>query len=87
MTGYGAAPPRKREPPFRPLAPPAISRASYRRTRSPASASASAQEQPVIAAPDDSDVRRAIAHGARRHGSCGSSSQYDRVTLAAMRDA
>ena len=51
MTGYGAAPPRSAKPPFRPLAPPAISRASYNRTRKPASASASAQEQPVMPPP------------------------------------
>ena len=39
------------KPPFRPLAPSATPRASWTRTRSPASASVSAAEQPVIPAP------------------------------------
>ena len=50
-TGYGAAPPRSAKPPFRPLAPPAISRESNSRTVMPASASASAHEQPVMPPP------------------------------------
>src|SRR3954465_1738219 len=45
------APPRSAKPPFRPLAPGAPARASRRRTRTPASASVSAHEQPVTPPP------------------------------------
>ena len=45
------APPRSAKPPLRPLAPSATPRWSCTRTRSPASASRSAAEQPVMPAP------------------------------------
>ena len=77
VTSYGAAPPRSAKPPFRPLAPPAISRASCSRTFSPASASASAAAQPVTPAADDHDVGTPVeaplagsAAPARRASSC-----------------
>ena len=50
-SGYEIAPPRSAKPPFRPLAPPAISRASCSRTRRPRSASASAHEHPLTPPP------------------------------------
>jgi hypothetical protein len=50
-TSYLAAPPRSAKPPFRPLAPSATPRRSRTRTRLPACASVSAQEQPVMPAP------------------------------------
>src|SRR5581483_652869 len=70
-----AAPPRSAKPPLRPLAPPAISRASCSRTRAPASARARAAAQPVMPPPTTttsggpSSARRGI-------GGAGSSSQY-----------
>src|SRR5471032_2656572 len=45
------APPRSAKPPFLPLAPPAISPASRRRTRRPPFASVSAHEHPVTPPP------------------------------------
>ena len=81
-TGYGAAPPRSAKPPFRPLAPPAISRASNSRTVMPASASASAHAQPVI--PPPTTATSTLPSSAREgSGSAGSSSQYDVVDIGA----
>ncbi len=79
-TGYGAAPPRSANPPLRPLALPAISRASKSRTFKPASASASAHEQPVMPPPMTATSGFPIQRSAAR-GSAGSSSQYEVVDM------
>src|SRR5205823_5003016 len=50
-SSYGAAAPRSAKPPLRPLAPPATSRSSYTRTRTPCSARVSAHEHPVTPPP------------------------------------
>src|SRR5207302_3980247 len=50
-TSYLAAPPRRAKPPFRPLAPSAMPRASCTRTLRPPRARARAHAQPVIPAP------------------------------------
>src|SRR6478672_6185982 len=80
-TGYAAAPPRSANPPFRPLAPPAISRVSKSLTFSPASARASAHEQPVIPPPTTATSAgpSTLAGGS---GSAGSASQYEVVDIA-----
>ena len=57
---YGIAPPRSAKPPLRPLAPSATRLASCTRTRSPASASASAAEQPVVPPPTISTSARPV---------------------------
>ena len=65
------APPRSAKPPFRPLAPDAIARASRRRTRTPACASVSAHEQPVTPPPTTTTSGSAPS---RIAGSAGASS-------------
>src|SRR5262249_20613796 len=76
VTSYGAAPPRSAKPPLRPLAPPAISRASWTRTRTPARASVRAAEHPVTPAPTTT-TSGGPSSGAARVGPRGSASQYD----------
>src|ERR671919_482183 len=72
------APPRSAKPPFRPLAPSASSRASWRTTRSPPSASASAQAQPVIPPPTTATLAGPGSRVSGRDG-LGASSQYGRT--------
>ena len=69
------APPRSAKPPLRPLAPSATPRWSCTRTRSPASASRSAAEQPVMPAPTIATSTRPVCCTCRR-GGASSSSQY-----------
>ena len=72
--GYEIANPRSAKPPLRPLAPHATRRASNRRTRSPASASVSAHEQPVTPPPITTTSGRP-SRDTRVSGSAGSANQ------------
>src|SRR3954447_24916435 len=82
---YAGAPPRKAKPPLRPLAPPAISRASNSRTRLPASASLSAQAQPVTPPPTTAtSTGPADRSAGAARGERGSASQYELISMSAI---